>query len=120
MQAKTFTRVTSWLGLSNAHTDLCKYGLLILVFIHWGACIWRMTPDLLTYKENWLNWDGASAINMIGEETIVSLYASCVEFSMMALVMGYGAIEPQNAGERWVPPSPPPLHCHLPLHLLLF
>ena len=92
--AKTFTRVTNALSMTNAQTDLIKYMLMVFVFVHWGACVWRMAPDILTFKTTWLNVD----TDMLVTESTTSLYLMTVEFSLMSLVMGYGSVEPQNPG----------------------
>jgi len=89
---RTFMRIMNALSLTNAMVDLIKYCVMVLVFMHWGACIWRMTPDLLGDPNTWLDSSLSPG----------ALYIQCLEFALMSLVMGYGSVEPGNPGERCV------------------
>lgn len=94
--ARIFKRIEHSLGWSYVTFALIKYFVLAMVTIHWVACIWAMAPQLIGDPLNWYTFSG------IEDYAAGDKYAAAVEFSLMSLVIGYGAFTPANTAERVV------------------
>jgi len=94
--SRIYTMVASHIRLTNAAEDFIKYFLVVMVTIHWCACIWRIMPDFQGETETWMTLAGYDPQTT----RPVVLYMLCYEFSLMALVLGMDGVEPANPKER--------------------
>mmetsp|Transcript_32450 Transcript_32450/g.85183 ORF Transcript_32450/g.85183 Transcript_32450/m.85183 type:complete len:695 (+) Transcript_32450:3-2087(+) len=95
----TFMR--SRLNWSNAATEILKFGILLLLMIHYLACLWAYTG---------LNWEATEGVTSDGEQSWITannmqgyamhrLYAVSIYVAMVSMFGGVSSIAPQNFAE---------------------
>ena len=128
--SRVLARMQANSGWSNASFSLLKFVLVVLSTLHWAACAWNMvaqfndtypieadcveaggefTPanetagteyECTADEETW--WDVMEYPNeWPGQTRPHTKYYGAMEFSMMAMVMGYGDPSPGNDKERF-------------------
>jgi hypothetical protein len=100
--SRILKKIQAELKLTHAATSLLKFLIGAVLVVHWVACLWGIGASLEKGSKDSSGNDIATwmAENEAQLETPEELYLRCLEFSIMAMVMGYGSIEPVNAGER--------------------
>ncbi len=94
--SRVIKRIQSNSGLSFSTWALIKFLVLVLICLHWTACVWGMWPSM---GENENNWYLMADLELSG---VGDKYLASIEFSLMAMVMGYGDFTPANSSERTV------------------
>ena len=92
--SRVIKRIQSNSGLSFSTWALIKFLVLVIICLHWTACVWGMYPSMDENEDNWMLQGGLIDAG-VGER-----YLASVEFSLMAMVMGYGDYTPATSGER--------------------
>jgi len=104
--ARILQRQQAKLGWSYVSYSLMKFSVSIIILMHWLACFWAMGTQMLvptdmlgTPQVDWVfnALDGEMGGHSPGPW---DKYIACVEFSLMAMVFGYGAIEPVGTSQR--------------------
>lgn len=94
--SKVLKRIQSNSGLSFSTWALISFAMIVLVCLHWTACVWGMVPEMDEDENNWYILGGLQNSG-VGEK-----YLASVEFALMAMVMGYGDYSPASTSERVV------------------
>ena len=86
---------------SNAATELLRFGLLLLLLIHYLACLWvyvgfNWTPTEGLSSEDEMPWIDAYGMR---HYTVFRLYAVATYVSIVAIFGGVSSVYPQNYGE---------------------
>ena len=94
--SRIFKRIQAQSGISFSTWALIKFLVIVVVSMHWTACIWGIAPTLSDDTNNWIKMSG-HVLASPGDK-----YLAAFEFAEMAMVMGYGDFTPANSGERVV------------------
>lgn len=92
--AKIFTVLQIRYEISFVGISLIKLGVLCLVLLHWFACLWGLAAGFEAGTVNWIN-GGGMLLADIGD-----LYMGAFEYSLQAMVVGFGDFVPHSVGER--------------------
>jgi hypothetical protein len=88
------------MSVSYAYLAMFKFGILMWISAHWGACCWGLTGRMQEDSDS--NWIAALRSNKGGPEEgdNMGLYWACLHFALMTLTsIGYGDIVPMNTVE---------------------
>ena len=92
--AKIFTVLQVKYEMTFVGISLIKLGVLCIVLLHWFACLWGLAAGFEAGTINWIN-GGGMLLADLGD-----LYAGAFEYSLQAMVNGYGDFVPHSTGER--------------------
>ena len=91
--ARIFTVLQTRYEMTFISISLIKLGVLCLVLLHWFSCLWGMMPGFV----EGINWITAGDMQLAG---LGDLYAGAFEYSLQAMVNGYGDFTPHSSSER--------------------
>ena len=99
--ARIFKRIEESGSISFSSMGLIKLLLVFLMVLHWLACLWNLGPQFESEYPTW--WD----VDHLGFDlpkprgwSPWAKWVACMEFSLQAMVMGYGSITPVTDFER--------------------
>ena len=94
--SRIFKRIQAQSGLSFSTWALIKFLVIVIISMHWTACVWGIAPTLSEDTNNWIRNSGMVLAGPYDK------YIAAFEFAEMAMVMGYGDFTPANSSERLV------------------
>ena len=94
--SRIFKRIQAQSGLSFSTWALIKFLVIVIVSMHWTACVWGIAPTLSEDTNNWIRNSGMVLAGPYDK------YIAAFEFAEMAMVMGYGDFTPANYGSTTV------------------
>ena len=92
--AKIFTVLQVRYEMTFIGISLIKLGVLCIVLLHWFACLWGLAAG---FEAGTINWITGGGLHVAG---LGDLYAGAFEYSLQAMVNGYGDFVPHSTGER--------------------
>ncbi len=94
--SRIFKRIQAQSGLSFSTWALIKFLVIVIISMHWTACVWGIAPTLSEDTNNWIRNSGMVLAGPYDK------YIAAFEFAEMAMVMGYGDFTPANSSERLI------------------
>lgn len=91
--ARIFTVLQTRYEMTFISISLIKLAVLCLVLLHWFSCLWGMMPGFV----EGINWINGGGMELAG---LGDLYAGAFEYSLQAMVNGYGDFTPHSSIER--------------------
>ena len=91
--ARIFTVLQTRYEMTFISISLIKLAVMCLVLLHWFSCLWGMVPGFI----EGINWITGGDMQLAG---LGDLYAGAFEYSLQAMVNGYGDFTPHNSSER--------------------
>jgi hypothetical protein len=93
--ARIFRRIQTSLGLSFSSFAMMKLLCAVIFVVHWTACLWNLGPSLEDVEVNWIT-------ELAPDFSPGELYIASLEFSLQAMVMGYGDFTPITHTDRGI------------------